>query len=168
MILSERENVSFALHPNNVSVMAQTHLPDDDLCTSAYVLVFHKGRVLMADQDRGIDVPGGHIDPGETPHEAMCREAREETGVIVKSAEIFAVQKIEVFSDAPEDYQYPHPVSYQIFYVCKNFEMGDFIEDEDSSGPVWIDLENKNDVIWFQNHPEVLDAALRATAFPDG
>jgi 8-oxo-dGTP pyrophosphatase MutT (NUDIX family) len=44
-----------------------------------------EGRVLLVRRadDRRWAMPGGWVDPGETPAEAAVREAREETGLVV-------------------------------------------------------------------------------------
>ena len=40
------------------------------------------GRVLFVEHpERGWEIPGGHLEPGETPGKAMLRELKEETGL---------------------------------------------------------------------------------------
>jgi len=40
------------------------------------------GKVLFVEHpQRGWEIPGGHIEPGESPDEAMLRELHEETGL---------------------------------------------------------------------------------------
>ena len=40
------------------------------------------GRVLFVEHpERGWEIPGGHLEPGETPGQAMLRELKEETGL---------------------------------------------------------------------------------------
>lgn len=39
------------------------------------------------------EIPGGHIEPGESSHEAACRELMEETG-----AELFTIQCVATYS----------------------------------------------------------------------
>lgn len=57
-------------------------------------LLIHDGRVLLghrSPQKRWYpnvwDFPGGHIEPGETAHEALRRELREELGITVTRGE---------------------------------------------------------------------------------
>lgn len=48
----------------------------------ACTLMGKGGRVLFVEHpERGWEIPGGHIEPGETPDEAMLRELLEETGL---------------------------------------------------------------------------------------
>jgi 8-oxo-dGTP diphosphatase len=59
------------------------------------VILDDEGRMLAATRKHPslYAFPGGHIDPGETPYEAMVREVREETGIVVEEAR-------KVFEDA--------------------------------------------------------------------
>ena len=56
----------------------------------AFGLFVHDGRLLLvhrrpdrADHPDTWDLPGGHVEPGETPEQALRREVREELGVEV-------------------------------------------------------------------------------------
>ncbi len=52
------------------------------------VLVIQRGRP----PGEGLwSVPGGRLEPGETLAQAVAREVREETGLVVEAAEVFAV-----------------------------------------------------------------------------
>jgi len=47
-------------------------------------ILIHRGRVLVLRNDRGEwELPGGRLDDGETPEEALRREILEETGLRV-------------------------------------------------------------------------------------
>ena len=58
-----------------------------DLTVAA--VVFHDGRYLMVEETATgrvvFNQPGGHIEAGESPEQALLREVREETGCIVHS-----------------------------------------------------------------------------------
>ncbi|GAA3958676.1 hypothetical protein GCM10023085_46360 [Actinomadura viridis] len=56
----------------------------DGPLTAALVAVWREDRLLMVlDRYRGRwELPGGMIDPGESPREAAVRELREETGLV--------------------------------------------------------------------------------------
>lgn len=68
---------------------AQLHAPFDEHAgpvhvTASAIVVGTRGVVLHRHRRLGIWLqPGGHIDPGETPWDAACREASEETGLHV-------------------------------------------------------------------------------------
>lgn len=52
--------------------------------TASAIVVGERGTVLHLHKRLGLWLqPGGHIDPGETPHDAALREAGEETGLPV-------------------------------------------------------------------------------------
>lgn len=58
--------------------------PLEQTITAHCVPVTSDGKVVAVDViNRGIDMPGGHIDPGETAEDAMHRETHEETFVTV-------------------------------------------------------------------------------------
>jgi len=56
---------------------------EDDLFAVTIVIFSEDGRILSVARkhdDNDINLPGGKIDPGETPREAITRETFEETG----------------------------------------------------------------------------------------
>jgi 8-oxo-dGTP diphosphatase len=71
---------------------------------AAAVIVRGDGRVLLAQRPEGKayagywEFPGGKLEPGETPAQALARELREELGLVVRRAAPWLVQ----------EYVYPH------------------------------------------------------------
>jgi len=52
-----------------------------------WIFVRHKKRITF-------EIAGGHIEPGESSHEAACRELMEETGAILFSIECIATYSV--------------------------------------------------------------------------
>jgi 8-oxo-dGTP diphosphatase len=52
----------------------------------AYAVAIEDGRVLVVDEESGLFLPGGGIEPDESPIEALHREVMEETGFAITHA----------------------------------------------------------------------------------
>lgn len=75
-------------------------MPPKRLISAALAFVFEGERLLLASikarswesggKVRTWDLPGGHLERGETPEPAMRREVLEETGAVVGSAALVA------------------------------------------------------------------------------
>jgi 8-oxo-dGTP pyrophosphatase MutT (NUDIX family) len=84
----------------------------------AAVIQDDAGRLLLQEKasGEGWSLPAGAIEPGETPEQAICREVREETGLLVEPREI-----IGVYGGSQFRYTYPngHEVEYlAVLYFC--------------------------------------------------
>jgi 8-oxo-dGTP pyrophosphatase MutT (NUDIX family) len=158
-VISRVENLHWLPHPNIMEMVLSETLPAGP-ASSAYAFVFRGDDLLMADLNRGIDIPGGHIDDGEAPEAAMRREVLEETGATVRAARLFAYQHITLLGKKPDGYRYPFPTSYQLMYFSTDFTQGDFISDDDSRGAVMISPAQAGDVAWIQRNRAIYEHAL--------
>lgn len=64
---------------------------------SVTAVVINEGKVLLARHTYGagknlLIVPGGYVEDGETPEEAVKREFLEETGVLIEPRDIIAIR----------------------------------------------------------------------------
>ena len=90
------------------------------LLVVAAALVDADGRVLIAQRPKGKaleglwEFPGGKIERGERPEDALIRELREELGVTVKAA---CLAPLTFASHAYEDFHLMMPL-----YVCRRWE----------------------------------------------
>ncbi|WP_411504615.1 NUDIX hydrolase [Brevibacillus centrosporus] len=81
------------------------------------MLLIHGDRILLTNlNSRGWDLPGGHVELGETAFDAMRRELWEETGATFGQAELIGYEKLMIHAPMPIPYAYPYPVSYLVFY----------------------------------------------------
>ena len=106
-----------------------------------------RDRVLLAwpaGHDDGWHVPGGAVDPGESPAEAAVREAREETG-----AEVRLVRLLGAFGGPNHEIHYPN--GDQVAYVVTLYQA------EITSGEPAPDGEELAALRWFSR--EELPAA---------
>jgi 8-oxo-dGTP diphosphatase len=87
---------------------------------AACALVDADGRVLIAQRPEGKSMaglwefPGGKVDPGERPEDALIRELKEELGIVVNEA---CLAPLTFASHTYEDFHLLMPL-----YVCRRWE----------------------------------------------
>ena len=87
---------------------------------AACALIDTDGRVLIAQRPEGKSMaglwefPGGKVDPGERPEDALIRELKEELGIVVKEA---CLAPLTFASHTYEDFHLLMPL-----YVCRRWE----------------------------------------------
>jgi len=102
----------------------------------AKAVIFIDGEILLLLNDDGWDLPGGHVEKGETMPSGLVREIEEETGIKVGLSKVvepfykyghtefyeinLAVEAI-VLSDEHESYQLVPPDSLDTFTLSKRY-----------------------------------------------
>ena len=88
-----------------------------ELITSVHSYCFAEGKVLLVQvKERCFNIPGGHIELGENPEEALLREVYEEGYV---TGDVKYIGAIEVNHRENENFLQngPYPmIGYQLFY----------------------------------------------------
>lgn len=132
---------------------------------SVYGVIVNDGKVLLSRQWDGYDFPGGGIELGETIHEALIREVREETGLEVEVGEILTVENSFFKNLSAENYFH----SILLYYSCRVIGgklSAKFSTPEEKSylgEPEWVDLSKINKVKFYNsvNTEEIINNARR-------
>ncbi len=159
-ILGTGYNMPWLPQPNEISLILDDTLPPRELITSALALAFHECNFLMTKLiERGWDIPGGHIEPGETPEQTMRREVMEEAAVELGSVRLLGYQQIRLLGDIPADYRYPHPESYQVFYIGHVTNILPFTPTDEAGDRAFFIREEALQQKWTQENRLMFDAA---------
>lgn len=102
------------------------------VCYTAAGILIVEGKVLLVKHKKlGKWLnPGGHIEPGELPHQAAEREFFEETGVRVK-----AVDVVGMYDDEATEFL-PNPISTNLHWISKE-NYWSRVQNKSSSDDVW-------------------------------
>ncbi len=59
------------------------------------ILLFFKRRQARASLSEHVDVPGGHVEDGETPEHCIVREMKEEIDLMLEHFELFSIKEFD-------------------------------------------------------------------------
>jgi 8-oxo-dGTP diphosphatase len=111
----------------------ETILPEKELISAVFLIAFNGSKILAIENDRGWDIPGGHIEGEETPEQALIREVKEEAGATFSNAKLFAMLKsdnMDIYKD-----------KVMFMYTTNEFFLDEFIPSEDAFGREVIEIE---------------------------
>lgn len=136
-------------------------LPPTENVTTGFGLIFRQEALLLIENRKwGMSLPGGHVEPPETPAEAMRREVREESSVHVGTHRMFAYEEIRILTDPiPASYKYPVP-SYQCFFVGIAASVDRFLPNDEASAAGFFVPSDPEFSKWVDN-----DGALMLTIY---
>jgi 8-oxo-dGTP diphosphatase len=158
-------NIVWLPAPNEIALILDDQPPPAHLITSALALAFRGQSILMTNLNaRGWDIPGGHIEAGESPEAALHRKVMEETGARLKNVRVLGYQRIRLLAPCPSNYRYPHPDSYQLFFLATVADLPAFHPTDETRERALFTPEEAVSLRWVQENREFYDAALRATS----
>ena len=105
----------------NWQLIASQVLPEELTPTACSGLAYFNNKVILTKNSRGWDIPGGHIEAGETIEQTLRREMHEEAGITnITSFQLLAYFLIN--SDTPKinpatNQPYPNPSIIPCFLV---------------------------------------------------
>jgi 8-oxo-dGTP pyrophosphatase MutT (NUDIX family) len=147
--------------PNEIALVLDDALPPIHLVTSALALAFDGERILMTNLNaRGWDIPGGHLEVGETPEAALQREVLEETGATLSNVRLLGYQRITLHAPCPPNYRYPFPDSYQTLFFATVAELLPFSPTEETRKRALFTPDEALALRWVQENREMYDAAV--------
>ena len=162
-IIQTDYNIVWLPQPNIGQIVLSSHLPPAELSVTAMVLAFSGQNLLQTRLvKRGWDLVGGHIEPGETPEEAVRREAYEEAGALLGPLHLLGFQRLRLPGMRPENYRYPFPESYQIFYWARVIDLEEITPDQEKSARSLFSPTEAEQLPWVQAHQALYKAAIDA------
>ncbi len=99
----------------NLKLLGNSKMPDFDKVSSASALIFDKDGLILGVRlkNRGLDIPGGHTEPGDlNPEETLRREVMEEASATIKDIKLLEVIESDFFGSTPEK------ASYMLIYTA--------------------------------------------------
>ncbi len=121
---------------------------------SAYAIVIREEKILLVKENGKFHLPGGGIDLGEKPTDAVIRELKEETGVIVANPKLINVASgFFTWQQLDKPNVVSHAQSLLLYYCCDyygvnvaNIKLDDY---EKAAGltPKWISIGELDNII---------------------
>jgi ADP-ribose pyrophosphatase YjhB (NUDIX family) len=95
-------------------------IPDDGLVSAVFLVVLIQDSILAVRNERGWDIPGGHVEVGESSAIAVARETLEEAGAVFPWAEPFAILSL------------PKRRELMLFYTTSSCDLAPFSPNDDA------------------------------------
>lgn len=119
---------------------------------AAYALIIHDNKVLLTKQHGAYHLPGGGVELGEVPEEAVLREVYEETGIVADKPKLFTY-RTTFFSYIDKQTEGAWHYQSLLFYFKCHFVSGelslDYLMDDErphSEMPEWVSLDKLDDI----------------------
>lgn len=157
-------NVSWLKLQNQFQVIEDNWRPPLELITSVHALCFEDSRMLMvkhAEAGRSWDIPGGHIELGETPEQAVIREAFEEARVVIQDVRQLGYVQVDILEPKPKEYAYPYPTSYMLLFGGKITKVDQFNAEHETLDRDFFEPARAVELEWVKENPEIYQLALR-------
>ncbi len=159
-LLRVTPNISWMPAGSEGRLYQTDELPPANIHRTAFAFAFEGDQMLLTRLvKRGWDIPGGHIDPGESADQAAVRETLEEATVLVEPVELVGIQELEVFGSMPRG-GWPEPLGAQLFYLCRVVKILPFVATNEAADRDFFSPEAIRAVPTMINHDLLYEIAL--------
>jgi len=138
-VVNVLRDVRYQPTPNRSEFVLSTTRTPRLLTSTAFVVpVLDDGSVLMSvslKPDRDLEIPGGHIEKGETQDEAAVREGVEEVGARLGRLIPIGHQRMLSQGERPAAWSYPFPLAYQSFFAARATSIDAYVENAECAPP---------------------------------
>jgi len=161
LLIKKETDLDWLPPGTELSVIKSNKLPAVELITSVFTLCFSGNKLLMINHDeRGWDLPGGHIEPGESLEEALRREVLEEAGATLSEYKRFFHVKTQLNGPKPPEWKYPYPVCYMVCYLSKLDSLNEFKGEFETSDRALLTPEEAKKTTWVKGSLKLYEMAL--------
>ncbi len=101
-------------------IKSAKQIPSRDNVSAVFLVAFSNDKVLAVRNERGWDIPGGHLKNSETLLDGLKRETLEEAGANFENAKIFAALSLK------------NSNRVMLFFTAPFCNLGTFIPSEDA------------------------------------
>lgn len=145
--------------PIKLTWIPAKEMPDLSKVTSVHGICLYQGNVLAVHvQGRGFNIPGGHVELGESPEQAFHREVLEEGCVRGESAYL---GMMEINHEENEHFdpngKYPL-IGYQLFYRMNITECLPFSRENECVARIWVE---PSEFAYVVNEHELIGLVLK-------
>ncbi len=111
----------FLIENISITFIDENSLPDVKIVGAVFLIGFIGDKIITARNERGWDIPGGHVEPIDANLiEALKREVDEEAGAVIDNVKPFAVVRVKGENRV------------MLFYVSNDCKLIEFIPKEDA------------------------------------
>lgn len=139
---------------------AQKHL---DKAGSVHCFPILNDEVMFTVNPRGIDIIGGHVDPGENYLQALIREGMEEASIVISNPILIGAIEVDNTNN-PAAIAKGYPIKgYQLFFAIKEFEQKPFEATHECVDRMFLKTEEvaNRHHNWLKIHQVLLNEAVK-------
>lgn len=161
-LVFEYTNIPWLPEGAKVRCVKDSISPPAQLVTGVFALCFQTDKLLFVrHRDRGWDLPGGHVEAGESFEVALQRELLEEAAAVISDVTLFAHIEINLIGEAPANYCYPAPQSFMLCFVAKIAKLEPFEAKFETVERKLCSPEEAEQMAWVKDNRALYEAVLK-------